>query len=185
MKADQFALSEIEKYGLPSRINYETSNKKGLELSKIFKADSEIIQVGTRLMDIKLGEASAKGKIKEHLKIGAEATREFLSKFEISDETKERIINCVEGHHGTKRWICKEAEICANADCYRFLLVRNWLAFLNSLRSDNMTFEDKLKFSEEKAEEKWNIISLEICKKELEPHYKLIKEIIAKARAKI
>jgi len=183
-KAEEFALSEIKKYGLPSKINYETSNKKGLELSKMFKVNSEIVQIGTRLMDIKLGEALNQGKTKEHIKIGSEATRKFLSKFKVADEIKEKIVNCVEGHHGTKKWICKEAEICANADCYRFLLVRNWLIFLNSLKSEGTTFEDSLKFAEEKAEEKWKIISLEICKKELEPHYRLIKEIIAKAKIK-
>lgn len=181
-KAEEFALSEIKKYGLPSIINFETSNKKGLELSKKLNANSEIVQVGTRLMDIKLGKACSKKKLNEHIEMGAKAAREFLSQFNLQKDIVEKIINCVEGHHGTKKWKCKEAEICANADCYRFLLVRNWLAFLSSLSSDYKNFEDSLRFAEEKANEKWKILSLDICKKELEPHHTLIKEIISRVR---
>lgn len=182
-KAEEFALSEIEKYGLPSLINFKTSNKKGLELAKKLGVNSEIVEIGTRLMDIKLGEASSKGKLNEHIEMSVEATRKFLSKFNISKDVIEKIVNCVEGHHGTKEWKCKEAEVCANADCYRFLLVRNWLEFLNSLSARKTTFDENLQFAEEKAEEKWKVLSLRICKIELEPHYKLIREIIEKARS--
>ena len=174
-KAEEYALSEIEKYGSPSKINLETSNKKGEELAKLLNADLEIVQVGTRLMDIKLGEAKAKGKIKEHVRMSSEASKQFLSPFDLQKEEVDKIINCVEGHHGTAKWLCKEAEICANADCYRFLLIRNWLLSLVDL-------EGNLKLLEEKAEEKWKVLSLDICKKELESDYKLIKEIIRRAK---
>lgn len=181
-KAEEFALSEIEKHGLPSKINFETSNKKGLELAKNFDADIDLVQIGTRLMDIKLGQAFAEGNPKEHVQIGIEATKDFLSQFELSEDVKNKIINCVEAHHGTTEWKCKEAEICANADCYRFLLCKNWLAFLNSLGKNKSSFEENLEFAERKAEEKWNILSLDVCKEELTPHYKLIREIIDKAK---
>lgn len=181
-KVNEFALSEIEEYGLPSLINFNTSNEKGLELAEKLNADSDIVQIGTRLMDIKLGEAFSKNILKEHVSMSVETTKEFLSQFDIEKDILDKIINCVEGHHGTKEWKCKEAEICANADCYRFLLAKNWLAFLNSLGKRETSFEDDLKWAEDKADEKWNILSIDICKEELEPHYKAIKEIIKKAR---
>ncbi len=181
-RADEFAISEIKKYGVPSMINYDISNKKGLELSKQFDVDQDIVQIGTRLMDIKLGEAFSKNKINEHVKMSVESAKEFLSQFQLLDDVKGKIINCVEGHHGTTEWICKEAEICANADCYRFLLVRNWLDFLIFLESRDSKFEDHINLARMKAEEKWKILSIDICKKELEPHYHLIKDIISKSK---
>ena len=110
------------------------------------------------------------------------ATKEFLSQFDLKSEIFNKIINCAEGHHN-KSWDSLEAEICANADCYRFLLTKNWLVFLHSLGARKTSFEEDLNFAEEKLDEKWEILSLDICKKELEPHYKLIKEIIAKAKS--
>ena len=45
-----------------------------------------------------------------------------------------------------------------------------------------MLFEEALKYAETKADEKWSILSLDICKKELEPDYKLIKEICSRSK---
>ena len=182
VKAEEFALSEIKRYGFPSRMNFDTSNEKGLQLAKEYDADPFIVQIGTRLMDIKLGEAISKGKPGEHVKMSVDATIDFLSQFDLPEDVRKKILNCVEGHHGTKKWTCKEAEVCANADCYRFLLIRNWLAFLNSLGADKSSFEHDLKFAEDKANEKWKILSLGFCKKELEPYYNMINKIIKKAR---
>ncbi|MEK6889639.1 MAG: hypothetical protein AABX35_00470 [Nanoarchaeota archaeon] len=180
-KAEDYALSEIDKYQLPSKLNFHTSNNKGEELAKKIKCDIDIVKIGSRLMDIKLGEAKNIGKIQDHVEMGIKATNDFLSKFNISQEKKNKIINCVEAHHN-KKWTCIEAEICANADCYRFLLLRNWLAFLNSLGKEKDDFDNNLIYAESKLEEKWNILSLDICKKELKEDYHLIKKIIEKAR---
>ena len=181
-KAEEYALSEIEKYGLPSILNFNTSNKKAEELAKKFDVDENIVKIGIRLIDIKLGEAAKQGKINEHVKMSTDAAEKFLSQFNIPQETKIKIFKCVAGHHSTF-WDLKEAEICANADCYRFLLVKNWLVFLHSLGERGDEFEKSLKYAKEKAEEKWNILSLEICKKELTSHYKIIREIINKAKS--
>lgn len=180
-KAEEFALSEIDNHRLPPKRFFDTSNEKGEELAKHLGADVDVVKIGTRLMDIKLGEAASKGIMEEHVSMGVEATKDFLGQFEISDEIKEKIINCVEGHHGNVDWTCKEAEICANADCYRFHLVSNWLSFIHSMGHNGMSFEESLKAAEFKLEEKWNILSLDYCKKELEPHYKAIREILDKA----
>jgi hypothetical protein len=181
-KAEEFALSEIKKYGLPSMMNYNISNEKGLELSKQFDANSDIVQIGTRLMDIKLGEALTKGRIQEHIAMGVTATEEFLSQFELINDVKEQIVACVKEHHGVKNWTSKESEICANADCYRFLLVENWLEFLHSLGAEDSTFEEDLALAESKLEEKWTILSIDSCKVELTSHYNMIKKIIAKVK---
>ena len=180
-RAEDLALSEIKKYGLPFKDHFDIANKKGKELAALLRVDSDIVQIGTRLMDLKLGEAFSKGKPGEHLKIGSKTAKKFLLQFKLPKEVVGKIINCIEGHHG-KGWKCKEAEIVANADCYRFLHPRGVFAYIKSLdkRFDNLN--DALSQIEKKSEEKLKILSLDICKEELEPAYKAIKELIKKAK---
>lgn len=183
-KAKELALNEINIYGYPNILNLETSNEKGQELAKKLNADKNIVLLGTILMDIQLGRAFKEKKPQEHVKMSVEFTNNFLSNTKLSDEIKNKIINCVESHHGTKPYICIEAEICANADCYRFIYPKNVLTFLTDNVKNGMTFEKSLKFTIEKMEEKHKILSLDICKKELEPYYQEFTKIFAKALEK-
>ncbi len=87
-----------------------------------------------------------------------DATKIFLEKYPLTKEEQKKIINCVEAHHKGVKFNCVEAEICANADCYRFL--------------------------HPKMNEKHKILSLDICKKELEPYYQEFKKLFEKASEK-
>ncbi len=72
-------------------------------------------------MDLKIGQCIKEGKVAEHVQRSSEAAQEFLQPFDIDKDTFDKVISCVESHHGVNNYFCKEAEICANADCYRFL----------------------------------------------------------------
>jgi len=181
-EAKNLALKEIEKFGLPPQIFLEISEKKALELAKKLNADKTITLVGVYLMDVKIGEALAQNKYKEHVKMSVEATKNFLEKFDLDKETKEKIINCVEAHHGEVPFICKEAEICANADCYRFIHPRGFFAYLTLLGKRYANFDECLNQAEKKLDEKKNILSLDICEEELEKYYHQFKEFIKIAR---
>lgn len=177
-EADNWARKEIEKYGYPPLALYEIANKKGQELAEKNGADKEIALLGTILMDIKLGEAKEKGLLKEHAKYCAKATREFLKDKEISEEIKEKIINCAEAHHKQVPFKCKEAEVVMNADCYKFLDLNgmfNWL-------TTNEDFKIILKIAEKKLEEKWNDLTFDDCKEELKEDYELLKILIKKLK---
>jgi len=181
-KARELALEEIEKNGVPHLELWEFSNQKGQELANKLKADKNIVMIGTVLMDIRLGRAKKENQLQKHTSMGAEATKEFLNNFNLDEETKNKIINCVEAHHGTKEYICKEAEICANADCYRFIHPKGVFNYLMNKGKAAKEFNKALEEIKYKLEEKHNILSLDICKKELEPYYKMFKELIKKAR---
>jgi len=180
-KAREWALAETEKYGTPPPLLLEAPIKKGKELAKQLGANKEIVELGTWLMDIKLGECKSEGKREKHIERSAEATKNFLEEFDISEGTKEKIINCVEAHHATVPFKCKEAEICANADCYKFLLPMCVFEYIRNLSSKN-NLEKILEQAEFKLDEKWNILSLDICKEELEPYYKMFKSLFNEAR---
>jgi len=181
-KAKELALSEIEKYGTPILPHFYLSFNKGQEFAEKLHADKQIVEIGTYLMDIKLGQCYNENRLSDHIKAGVEKTKQFLSQFDIDQDIKNKIINCVEMHHGGK-YTCKEAEICANADCYRFIHPRGVFAFMHLLGVRNEDPMGEFKYVEQKMEEKWDILSLDICKKELEPYYKQFKKLISDARA--
>jgi hypothetical protein len=184
-KAEEFALSEIEKYGTPKMEHFRLSIKKGQELAEKLEAEKDIVMLGTILMDLKLGECLKENKLTEHVGRSSKASGEFLEQFDLSEEVKNKIISCVEEHHGVEKFSCKESEICANADCYRFIHPRGVLAYLTLLGKRYDDFEDCLTQLTKKMEEKYNILSIDICKEELESDYKIIKELIKKAGGEI
>ena len=181
-KAKLFAMLEIEKNGAPALEHFELSNQKGKELAEKYNVDKDLVMLGTILMDLKLGECIKEGKVEEHIERSVEATDKFLTDLNVDEETKGKILNCVEAHHGTKEYICKEAEVCANADSYRFIHPNGVFTFFSVLgkRFDNLT--PVLEQVEKKMDEKWNVLSLDFCKQELEPYYNEFKELIKKAK---
>lgn len=181
-EAKKLAQEEIKKYGMPGPLHFEISEKKALELSEKLCVDKTITLVGVYLMDIKLGEAFQKGKLPEHVKMSVKATKEFLERFNFDKETKEKIMNCVEAHHAGVPYTCKEAEIVANADCYRFLHPKGVFALFVSLAKEGFGFTEILNWAEMKLDEKYKILSIDICKQELEPYYHQFKELIKIAR---
>ncbi len=178
IESEKLAKKEIEENSFPNPVHYELAMQKGIELAKKYNANIEIVKIGLMLMDIKLGEAMKNGVVEKHIDMSVEKAKEILSKFNISDEMKEKVINCVEAHHGTKKYTCIEAEICANADCYRFIHPKGVFVFCTVL---GLRFNDLNKVLEQleyKMDEKYNIISLNEVKKELENYYKQFKELL-------
>ncbi len=181
-EAREYALSEIEKYESPILVHFEISEQKAIELAKKLDADETIARVGIVLMDLKLGQALKENRLKEHVSMSAEASKVFLKKFNLDKETEDKIINCIEAHHKDVDFKCIEAEICANADCYRFIHPRGFFAYLTLLGTRYDDFDDCLSQVETKLDEKKNILSLDICKEELNGYYTTFKKFIADSR---
>lgn len=176
-KAYDYAKEEIEKYGMPTKEHFELSYQKAIWLGNKFNVDIDISKIGVCLMDLKLGQAFKEGTLPNHIKMSADASRMLIDKATISKEDKEKIINCIEAHHGTVEYKWMEAEICANADCYRFIHPKGVFAAVVSFgkRFDNL--QDVLKNTKLKMDEKKSIVSLDIVKEELEPYYKQFSQL--------
>ncbi len=181
-EARKYAVEEIKRYRAPSLILFEISEKKALELAEKFDVDKTIVHVGSCLSDLKLGQALKEGKIQDHIKMSSDAAKEFLKKFDIDDEAKTKIINCIEAHHGTIPFECKEAEICANADCYRFMHPKGIFEYFANLGKRTDDIYEILDQVEKKMEEKHNTLSLDTCKEGLEPYYRQFKKMFEDAR---
>lgn len=164
-------------------LHFYISEKKALELAVKFpNADKIVVHVGICLMDIMLTEAMRDNKLSEHIPMSVEAAKDFLDSYPLADTDKAKIVNCVEAHHQDVPFTCIEAEICANADCYKFIHPAGFFYYLTLLGQRGLEFSKCLDQAEAKLDEKNKILSLQYCKDELSGYYVTLKKYIAEAR---
>lgn len=182
-ESKKYAAEEIKKFGPDVPILFDILEKKAIELSERLRADERIVKIGIALMDLKLGQALKENRLEEHVAMSLEAAKMFLEKFDLSAEDTGKIINCIQAHHKDVPFTCIEAEICANADCYKFIHPKGFFAYLTVLGKRHDTFDECLTLAEEKLDEKHSILSLDICKQELEGYYQTLKKLISDAKS--
>lgn len=161
---------------------FAIADAKGQELAKKLNADKDIVLLGTLLMDVKLRQAMQENRIADHVQMSVDASRKFLGQFNLKKEVFNNVLHCVEAHHGTMPYKTIEAEICANADCYKFLHPKGFFIYLTMLGKRHPAFKECIDQAEKKMEEKYNILSLDIAKSELEKYYQTLKGYINEAR---
>jgi len=182
-EARKLAIKMSEKHGKMPPFNHtDLIVKKGQELANKLNADIKIVTVSCYLIDVGLGKAHQEGKIKEHTKISSEIAKEFLKKFNLSEKDKEKIINCIEAHHGEVKHNCIESEIVKNADNFRFLDPTGLFISLYHAQETKRSLSEWVKLAREKVEEKYKLVTLDLCKGEAEENYKIIKEFLNKVK---
>jgi hypothetical protein len=133
-------------------------------------------------MDIKLGVCFERKRLKDHTKEGGKVVRDFLIKEGLPEKVVEKVVNAVESHHREVPFDSLEAEIITNADCYSFLFPDNFIGHVCRNLKKGKSLEETWKFMDQKIEEKHKILSLDICKKELEPYYRTLRHYLDKAK---
>jgi len=182
IKAKELAVGEIIKFGVPKIDHFVLANEKGQELAAALGADKDIVLLGTILMDLKIGQCLKENRLAEHVKESSSAAQEFLKQFNLDEEVLKKVTACIESHHGASSYYCLEAEICANADCYRFLSPAGFFHGLLIFGNRYSNLNEALSNLEYKVEEKYKILSLDVCKRELEEYYDDFKKLIAAAK---
>lgn len=173
----EFSKAQAEKYKLPSLFHLDLAKDKGQELATKLNANAQIVLLGTLLMDCMLGEAFVQNKMNEHIQMSAEKAKELLKDdSQITEEEKLNIIKCIEQHHGTEKFHSLEAEICCNSDCYRFASVKGFLGGL--INGPSIPTDKRIGMFFQKADEKWGLVSLDICREELKSQYDSIKSLL-------
>lgn len=182
-KAENFNLKEIRKYNPDMEVLNAISSNAALKLAKKYNADKNIVRIAVAMMDSKLPEAAHLGVGKEHIKMSAEAAKELLKDADCLDEKqKENIIKCVEQHHGVEEFFSIEAEVVANADCYKFIHPKGVLFYASMLGRRFHEFDKELEQLDYKLNEKHNALSLPMAKEELEPFYEFFQKAINEAK---
>ncbi len=170
ISADFYAKQEIEQYKLPAHLHYDLSYRKAIEIAQEVKANIDLVRIGVALMDIKLGEAFQRGELGKHVEMSVDASVRFLSD-KLSDNNLDIIINCIEGHHGKIPFKYVEAEICANADCYRFIHPTGVFFYISNLGKRSLPASEIFSQAKSKLTEKWDIVSIDYVRNELEDYY--------------
>ena len=181
---NKLALEEIEKFGGPSLNHYNLSLIKAEQIANIIdkKIDVNLVKCGIALMDIKLGECIKQGKQAEHVSESLKYAKQILLQNKVDSKTTQVLLNCVEAHHGKVPFLSIEAEIYANADCYRFIHPQGVFTFMQTVTNSGANHNDAINMVLAKLEEKHNIVSLPCVKAELEPLYNNIKQLLLMAK---
>ena len=175
--------SELEKNKSEIGILDDLALEHAVRLAKKYNANETVVRIAMNFMDSKLPEASKEGVPKEHIGSALEVTKEYLDKVtDLKDEDRDNIINCVAEHHGALEYSSIEAEICANADCYKFLSPRGIMAYASILARRHHDLENEWNKLEVKMDEKYKILSMEEVREELEPTYLMFKDVLERAR---
>ena len=175
-KVCELVYGEIEKTGVPTKPQADLAVEVGKRLAKKLEADVNIVEAGTLLMDCVLGQALIENRRNDHIKMSLKKADELLVGSSLSDEEKDNIRHCILEHHGVDKFYSLESEICCNADCYKFTSIKGFAIALRHTR--DMPFKDLVDLLDKKVEEKWNAVSLDIVKKELNSEHKIILNIL-------
>ncbi len=154
-----------------------TAFEAGEMLAEYYHADKEIVKIGLYLMDIKLKESRKVGRKSEHDLMATDYAKEFLKEYELTNDEYETIINCIEAHHKRVAFNSIEAEICANADCYRFISPKGVFAYEEFLAVKLDDTKEIVKKLQAKLEEKHSIISLDKVRDDLEKYYQIFSDL--------
>ena len=174
---DNEIITEIVKYGVPNLEDYNEVTDIAVRLAKELNADVDAVLLGSKFMHSKLGDAIQQKKWPEHTTMALGYAMEFFKNYPLNESIKSKVFTCIKEHR-EKTFTYKEAEICANANCYRYLIPKKVLKVFYSMGRQGYNFEEILFLIKEKVEQKWNLLTLEICKKELEENYFKIKEFL-------
>ncbi len=178
--SEKLLKKEIEKTGLPAIDFHKICLVYGKRLAKVYKVNEDFILACLNFMDVKVGEAFLSNRVKDHVQMSLEATLESIKPLNLDKKLIKKISGCILNHHGTKKYPSIEAEICANADCFKFLNPKAFIAFIASLGKRGRTLEQILKFAREKIDEKIAVASLPEVKKEAQDYYRLLSKLLGK-----
>jgi len=172
--AKEIAYEDSEKNGVPSKFQIDFAVEKAQFLANKLGANEDVCILGAYLMDCKLGTAYIAGNLGKHVSLSKDEAEMLLSKDkDITDTEKNNVIQCVLQHHGSSGFYSKEAEIVCNADCYKFISIKGVIGSIKGMR--DMPLDAIIKLFIEKADEKWQALSLDYCKKALKIEYTNIK----------
>ncbi len=126
-KAKEIAYAEMELFSNTPKLLFEISYSKAKHICLALNADINVVMVGIYFMDLKLGQSIKENRQSKHVQMSIEAAEVFLSENNIDKDFFDKVINCIAAHHKDIPFTCLEAEICANADCYKFLHPKGFL----------------------------------------------------------
>jgi len=127
--------------------------KYALQLAERYNADKFVVEVAALLHDVGADAG------REHAAESARIVERFLSKFDIPNETKEKIIKCIERHSIGSKVESIEEQIIQDAD--GIIFIEDTYKFYFGKGKEKLSLEEARKEAMEKAEGMLNKIKTE------------------------
>jgi len=175
--SEELLRKEIRRTGFPILENHQVGLLYGKKLARLYGVDENFIAACMNFMDLKIGEAFLKQRLKDHIQMSLEATMEVLKSLDLDKKLIKKIAECIISHHGAEKYPSIEAEICANADCFKFLHPKGFLTMFSGLRRKDVPFDEVIDLLQQKLEEKMRIISLPELRPEAKNYYQVLSKI--------
>lgn len=159
-------IKEFTKIDGPMETHQQIANEAGQRIAEKLNADSNIVLLGTLLMDCVIGIAIKENRLADHVVMCHQKTKELLDLDpDITNVEKNNVLACVLEHHGVPKFSTLESEIVCNSDCYRFSSIKGTFFFFRYFRQ--MPDSELINLIKIKFQEKRNAITLDIVKDEL------------------
>ncbi len=175
-KIRQNGLYEIKKGNAPPEIYTRLAIEKGIELAKELNADPQVVEAALWLGDSQLVLCMKQNRPQEHVKVSAEFARTAMKEVGASAEFIENAVQAMTEHHSMQHKSL-EGEIVANADGYKFLQPLGLLALVMKDAKKRSDIET-LRYALSKLEEKWNVLTIQQCKDEMQQNYDALKFVL-------
>jgi len=155
----------------------EIAINKGKELALKYNENERLILTSLYLAHT-VFDSIWGGKVqKSHPKLSAEFSKEYLKKWDVSENEQQIILNSIEAHHNHIKTESKIAEIVKNAECFKFVTVEGSLIWLHELGLRQINYDEAREKVIKKMEQKRLLLTLEDCKQEAETNCKKIYEL--------
>ena len=129
------------------------TRKYALQLAEIYNADKFVVEMAALLHDVGADAG------KEHADESAKISRKFLSKIDISNEIKEKIIRCIESHSMGSKTETIEEQIIQDAD--GIIFIEDTFKFFFEEGRQKFPIKEARKFAIDKTEGMMNKIKTE------------------------
>ncbi|HCJ52272.1 MAG: hypothetical protein A2898_05570 [Candidatus Kerfeldbacteria bacterium RIFCSPLOWO2_01_FULL_48_11] len=153
----------------------------GKKLARQCHADEKLVIASLYLAHIVFHTDRKSHRMKDHPKLSAKLARGYLKKWGVLKTEQDVIINAIAIHHSVLSPKSKVAEVMRNAEGYKFLTIEGCLIFLHDLGTRGMSWEKSVEYFLEKMNQKYALLTLPACKREMRKNISLLTQMLDRA----
>lgn len=146
----------------------EHAIKKGKELAEKYQEDERLILTSLYLAHTVFSPIWSGEVQQNHTRLSAEFSKQYLEKWNVSEEEQRIILNAILAHHNNVETETKVAEIVKNAECFKFVTVQGALIYLHEWGLRQVSYDEAREKVLKKMEQKRKLLTLDECIKEAE-----------------
>ncbi len=169
---------QTKKNGAPAWVLTEIAVAKGLELSKKYKVDKNLISTSLYFAHTKFSQKIHGSVQKNHERLSANFAKANLKKWKLPEKEIDIVMNAILSHHNKQKTTSLEAEVMKNAECFKFLTVPGAVAFIHHLGNRGLSLNEAVLFAKSKAVQKLSYITLKDIKIEAKRNFKEVLSVL-------